>query len=213
MTRDAKWNLGLYALLTIPFLLNDFANINIKDFATWVAVDYGFAKALPLLVILVVCLSGRLSWADFGIARLPAILLVYYGLAMSVLGTLLDQYALPLFTILLPSSALGGIPAAPEGSFLGWFDLYFGLFLTGVVEELIFRGLAFTALTRAGLPTWAVFGLSSLVFGAIHWSLGLAAVASTGLIGAVFMVCMWRTRSVLPLIVAHFVVNYIFFGF
>lgn len=213
MTRDAKWNLGLYALLTLPFLLNDFANIFIKDFGAWVAVDYGFAKALPLLVILAVCLSGRLSWADFGMARLPVLMLVYYGLAMSVLGTLMDQYALPLFTLLLPSSALGGIPAAPEGSLLGWFDLYFGLFLTGVVEELIFRGLAFTALTRAGLPTWAVFGLSSLVFGAIHWSLGLAAVASTALIGALFMVCMWRTRSVLPLIVAHFVINFIFFGF
>ncbi|BBD08390.1 CPBP family intramembrane glutamic endopeptidase [Desulfovibrio ferrophilus] len=213
MARGAGWMLGLYAGLTIPFLLNDFANIYVKDFAAWVTIDYGFAKALPLLVIIAVCLSGRLAWADFGIARLPAILLIYYGLGMSVLGTLLDQYGLPLFTILLPSEGLGGIPSAPDGSVLGWVDLHFGLFMTGVLEELIFRGLAFTALTRAGLPTWVVFTVSSIVFGMIHWSLGVAAVATTGLIGAVFMVGMWRTGSVLPLIFAHFVVNYIFFGF
>jgi len=213
MTAKARWMLGLYAGLTLPFLFNDFANIYLKDFTLWVAVDYGLAKALPLAVLFAFVAGGRLTWSEIGVFRLPAALFVYYGLAMSVLGTLLDQYAPSLFALFLPSGSLGAIPNAPEGSLLGWFDLHAGLFVTGVVEEFVFRGLAFTALTRAGLPTWAVFLVSALVFGGIHWSLGLAAIAATGVIGAVFMVCMWRTGSVWPLIFAHFVVNYIFFGF
>lgn len=213
MRSGAGWMTGLYVVLTFPFLLNDFANIHITDFGAWVAVDYGFAKALPLAVIAWACLSGRTEWTDFGLKKVQPILFVYYGLAMSVLGTLLDQYASSFFALFLPSGSMGGIPAAPEGSALGWIDLHAGLFVTGAVEELIFRGLAFTALTRAGLPLWAVFVVSSLVFGLIHWSLGLAAIAATAVIGAVFMVGMWRTGSVLPLVFAHFVVNYIFFGF
>ena len=53
---------------------------------------------------------------------------------------------------------------------------------------------------------------SSFAFGLIHWSLGLSAVIHTAIIGAVFMACMWKTRSVLPTVVAHFCVNYVAFS-
>ena len=38
-------------VLTLPFLLNDFANIFVPDYRLWLAIDYGFVKALPLALI------------------------------------------------------------------------------------------------------------------------------------------------------------------
>ena len=43
----------------------------------------------------------------------------------------------------------------------------------------------------------------------IHWSWGSYAIINTSILGAVFMVCMWRTGNILPLIVAHLLINYI----
>jgi len=51
-----------------------------------------------------------------------------------------------------------------------------------------------------------------LAFGLIHWSLGLSAIVHTAIIGNVFMVCVWKTGSVLPTIIAHFWVNYVAFS-
>jgi len=212
MDTRAKRLLLLYAVLAVPFFLNDFANIYIKDFATWIAVDYTFVKALPLAVMFWAVSRGLVGWKEFGLRGLPPLLFIYYGLAMSVLGVLMDQYGYDFFVLFLPSESLGAIPETPQGNWLGWFDLHVGLFMVGVMEELVFRGLAFTALFSAGLNSFWTIMLSALVFGLIHWSLGPAAVAATGAIGVLFGVCLWRTGSVLPLILAHFVVDYVFFS-
>lgn len=213
MVINARRYVVLYAALAAPFFLNDFMNIYVSDYTTWIVLDYLFVKALPIAAIVWAVRSGVAKWREFGFKRLPILMFIYYGLGLSVIGTMMDQYGYDFFSLVLPSRSIGGIPAAPEGSALGWFDLHFGLFLVAVVEEMVFRGLAWTALRRAGLnAAWAVLA-SSVVFGLIHWSLGLAAVVSTGLIGAVFTVCVWRTGSILPLILAHFAVNYIYFGF
>jgi len=42
--------------------------------------------------------------------------------------------------------------------------------------------------------------------------LGLHAIVNTAIIGAVFMVVMWRTGSVVPTIISHFIVNYVSFS-
>lgn len=56
----------------------------------------------------------------------------------------------------------------------------------GVCEEFLYRGFAMAALTRAGLPVWAVVLISSVFFGLAHLYQGRGGLVSTLVIGAVF---------------------------
>jgi len=90
--------------------------------------------------------------------------------------------------------------------------LYFGLICVGLFEEIIFRGFAFTVFRNRIKSTLYFFLVTSIIFGLAHWSLGLHAIVNTAIIGAVFMITMWKIESVIPLITAHFITNYISFS-
>ncbi|MCF7764110.1 MAG: hypothetical protein K9N62_10590 [Verrucomicrobia bacterium] len=56
MNSDSKrtswqYDAAILAILTLPFLLNDFANIFVLDYRIWLGIDYVFVKALPLFLI------------------------------------------------------------------------------------------------------------------------------------------------------------------
>jgi len=201
----------ILGILTAPFLLNDFANIFVKDYRVWLAIDYIFVKAFPLAAIWFLLRAKKIACSDLGIKSVRVGRFIILTLAMTFLGIVLDQFGSRLFTMLLPDTRLGGMPAITN-PVLDQIDLYFGLSLVAVVEEVIFRGLYFTILLRHLPGVTAVFAVSSVIFGLIHWSLGLSAIVHTAIIGGVFMVCMWRTGSVLPTIIAHFLVNYLAFS-
>jgi CAAX protease family protein len=116
---------------------------------------------------------------------------------MTVLGIVLDRFGSRFFGSLLQDTRLGGIPPITN-PLVAQIDLYLGLVLVAVVEELIFRGLYFTILSRYFPSRIVVFGISALTFGLIHWSLGLNAIIHTALVGAVLMICIWKTGSALP---------------
>jgi len=201
----------ILGVLTLPFLLNDFANIFVKDYRVWLTIDYVFVKAFPLAVILYLLRTKRMSFSDFGIRRIRFGSFLTWTLAMTVLGIFIDQFGGRFFARLLPDTRMGGMPPITD-PLINQIDLYLGLALVGLVEEVIFRGLYFTVLSAHFRSGVVVFLLPTLVFGLIHWSLGVSAIAHTAIIGAVFMICMAKTGSVLPTIVAHFCVNYVAFS-
>jgi len=201
----------ILGVLTAPFLLNDFANIFVRDYRVWLTIDYIFVKAMPLAAILFFLRTKRISYSDLGIKSVRVGSFIILTLTMTFLGTILDQFGSRLLTMLLPDTRLGGMPTITN-PVLDRIDLYFGLFLVAILEEVIFRGLYFTILSRYLRGITALFVVSSLTFGLIHWSLGLSAIVHTAIIGGVFMVCMWRTGSVIPTIIAHFLVNYVAFS-
>ncbi|MGE0497944.1 MAG: CPBP family intramembrane glutamic endopeptidase [Ramlibacter sp.] len=202
---------GLFVLLASPFYLNDFANILVTDWRIWLAIDYVFVKLLPLAALCGLLVGRRLSPADLGLVwpgRGPFLVTL---MAMALVGTVIDQNAYAVLAGLPGYAALGGMPAIASPA---WdrFDLTVGLLLVALLEETIFRGLACAVLARYTTNrAWIALG-SAAAFGLIHWSLGLHAVLITGLIGLIFMGAYLRTRSVLPLVLAHFVVNFIDFA-
>src|SRR5207247_770966 len=137
----------IIGVLTLPFLLNDFANIFVRDYRVWLAIDYIFVKALPLAAIWFLLKTKRISYSDLGIKCVRVDSFIILTLTMTFLGTVLDQFGSRLFTMLLPDTRLGGMPTITN-PVLDRIDLYFGLFLVAVVEEVIFRGLYFTILSR-----------------------------------------------------------------
>jgi len=208
-TTESRPGLAALVVLAAPFYLNDFANIFVDDFALWLVIDYVLVKGFVLACAWGMLSRGVLSWPDLGFVKLKAKQFLAWTLAMTAVGLVLDQYAYD-YLAWLPSWKLGGYPGEP-GSWLYTFDLWFGLTLVAVTEEFVFRGLAWNAL-RPRLGLAATYLATSLAFGLIHWSLGLPAIISTALIGAAFMVCVQKTGSILPTLVAHFVVNLVYFG-
>jgi hypothetical protein len=196
------------AVLAAPFYINDFANIWITDFAAWLAIDY-LLKAFVLAAAGVMAARGILTRRDLGLVKVSPGSFIAWIAAMAAIGLVLDQYAYGLLEW-LPSWKLGGYPGEP-GTWLYAFDLWFGLALVAFTEELVFRGLAWNALRSRFSSTAAVYAAAALLFGLIHWSLGLPAIIVTALIGAAFMLCVHRTGSIWPVVVAHFVVNLVYF--
>lgn len=197
-----------FAVLAAPFYLNDFANIGVRDWRWWLAIDYVAVKLFPLAVIAWLIASRRMTLGEFGlVAQSGAAFLVTFSLA-ALVGTLIDQNAYALLAGMPGYSALGGMPAI-RSDFWNRFDLSFGLLFVGVLEELVFRAYACTVIRRYTDNPAAIVAISAIAFGLIHWSLGLNSVVVTAVIGAIFMAVYLRTRSVPALMLAHFAVNFI----
>jgi uncharacterized protein len=201
----------ILAVLTLPFLLNDFSNIFVRDYRLWLVIDYVFVKAFPIAVVIRLLRSKKLTFSDLGLRRIGVGRFLIWTIAMTFVGTILDQLGSRFLAQLLPDTRMGGMPPITN-PLVNQVDLYVGLAFVALVEEVVFRGLYFTALSAHLGNLAAVFLVSASAFGLIHWSLGISAVAHTAVIGAVFMVCLWRTGSAYPTIAAHFFVNYVAFS-
>ncbi|HIG56181.1 MAG TPA: CPBP family intramembrane metalloprotease [Candidatus Latescibacteria bacterium] len=198
-------------LLTSLFYLNDFSNMYVKSWRWWLFIDYVSVKLFPLLVVLWLTLSKKMRLSEFGLTMqtMPSFLVAF--LAVTLVGTAIDQNGYPLIANLPGYAALGGMPAITNPIW-DWIDLTFGLLMVGIFEELVFRGYMHTFLNRYTQSPFVIVIISSVAFGLIHWSLGLHAVLITSIIGAIFMITYLRTRSLPAIILAHFTINFIDFA-
>jgi membrane protease YdiL (CAAX protease family) len=90
------------------------------------------------------------------------------------------------------------------------FAPYCALAVTaGVCEEFLYRGFAMAALSRAGLATWMVVVLTSILFGFAHAYQGRGGMIGTGLLGLIFAVSRRFFSSLVPVMVWHAAVDVI----
>ncbi len=80
-----------------------------------------------------------------------------------------------------------------------------GVILAPIVEELLFRGLISTRLSR-GMPAWIVVLISAVGFGVMHGSLIQALYAS--LLGILLGVVFFRENSLIASVTLHFAFNF-----
>jgi membrane protease YdiL (CAAX protease family) len=86
--------------------------------------------------------------------------------------------------------------------------LFFVVAVTaGICEEFLYRGFAMAVFIRAGLPSWIVVVLSSLLFGLAHLYQGRSGLLGTSLLGAVLGAARWTWGSVIPVVVWHTAVD------
>ena len=198
-------------LLVSPFYLNDFASIFIKDWRLWLFIDYAGVKLFPFVVTLWLIRSKKMRLTEFGltIQSIPSFFIAF--VVVVLVGTVIDQNGYQLITKLPGYPPLGCMPAI-KSPVWDWIDLTLGLLLVGIFEELVFRGYMHTFISRFTKSSFAIVAISSVAFGLIHWSLGLHVVLITSIIGAVFMVVYMRTRSLPPVMLAHFAINFIDFA-
>ena len=198
-------DMGMLALLTAPFFLNDFIFLNIETAPQWLAADYG-SKILALIILFSVVPLRRAAASTI---KLKAPLKDAVTLALLCTGAVIfaDYFFRVLVPIEIDSLVLFRYPPLGPG-LLYWTDITFGLALTAVSEEFVFRGV-FAVVAARYLPgTAAMVLVAAIVFALIHWSHGLASMVVAGIAGVALMALYLRTGSVLPGIAAHYAINF-----
>jgi membrane protease YdiL (CAAX protease family) len=81
---------------------------------------------------------------------------------------------------------------------------FFALAVTaGVCEEFLYRGFAMAVFRRAGLPSWSVVVLSSILFGMAHLYQGRSGLFGTTLLGLLFGTARSILGSLAPVVAWH----------
>ena len=81
----------------------------------------------------------------------------------------------------------------------------------GITEEIIYRGFLIFVFSNLfpDLSIWAVIILSSLLFGLAHTYQGIAGVIRTTIVGIIFSCLYIGMGSIIPLIIIHFLIDYV----
>lgn len=172
--------------------------------------------ALPLLFAAMDG-GGIRSLGLAGSFRLRDLSIVVGLVLLHLVGSTLTSFYLTL------SGALdsGTLPATGVLDSFGTFALgpflliWVGLvFLSGMGEEMLFRGYLITRLERQGFSATASVLVSALLFGLVHWPgyglwLSLSKAFWFGIPAGLYFS---RRRSLWPLVAMHMVVNGVGFG-
>jgi membrane protease YdiL (CAAX protease family) len=200
-----------FALLVLPFYINDFSSIFIQDWRWWLGIDYVLVKLVPLAGAAWLIRTGQFSCQELGFRPQRVMTFIPWTIGLTMVCTLIDQNVYTLTSGMPGYPPLGGMPAITS-PFWNWIDLTLGLALVGLCEELVFRGYLHTIFRQMALSPGMIIVMSSTAFGLAHWCLGLPSVLITGLIGALLMIAYMRTGSLYAMMLAHFLVNFIDFS-
>ncbi len=203
-TRKVK-ELALLGLSAI-FLLNDYLFIAADGYITWLVIDYG-SRLLALGFILSLVRRRVSPWPEFGLAKMPFTQGLAWAALLTVTGILIDQVLWKYVERVVPATQLISAYPVITNHYVNAFDLTVGIALVAVSEELVFRGYFLTVVKNYVRNPAVLILLSAVVFGLIHWAMGLHAIVTTAIWGVLPMISLMRTGSVLPAIIAHYLTD------
>lgn len=79
----------------------------------------------------------------------------------------------------------------------------------GISEEIFYRGYLLERLESLSGSKWLAGAVSVAAFAGFHYSQGWPGIVIAGVLGAAMTALYWRKRALLPLIIAHFMVDFI----
>ncbi len=161
-----------------------------------------------LLVILIICLSLHLRRKnpidELGLRRVNSLRLPTFA----VFGVALNVFVSTTLSLLpLPESMIESFEkqySALDGNANIIIEILSIAVITGITEEIVFRGLVNSRLSR-GMNTVITVLLSSVLFGLAHGT-PIAIVYAT-LLGVVFSLMYYKFHSVIPSIICHVCFN------
>jgi membrane protease YdiL (CAAX protease family) len=169
---------------------------------------------LPALVLVAAIRLGGMAPAEYGLtARAPGPTALHAGLAWLaltvvyfVVGPFLAAGLVDLRAPTWPPIFDLGPYMPPSGPGRALTGVYLAV-AAGVVEELMFRGLAlaFASRLRSGrFVQLAIFHfVSTVLFAAGHWEQGFGGTVGAGAYGLAAGLIYLRLRALLPLVIAH----------
>ncbi|MGY4860012.1 CPBP family intramembrane glutamic endopeptidase [Cryobacterium sp. AP23] len=130
-------------------------------------------------------------------------------------GALLLIIGIPGLGLYLAGRALGftvAVVPSPLDTF--WWTvpiLVFSAVRSALSEELIVVGYLFTRLRELGWNTWTIIVSAALLRGSYHLYQGIGPFVGNALMGVVFGWCYLRWGRVMPLVIAHWVLDIVSF--
>lgn len=143
-------------------------------------------------------LDHRRPWQDLGIGAALALVIGLPGLGLYLVGHAMGITA----TV---------IPAALDAH---WWTIPILVLQAGknaVIEEVVVVGYLMTRLRGFGWPSWAVLGCSALLRGSYHLYQGFGPFLGNAVMGLVFGEWFRRRGRVMPLVVAHTLLDVVSF--
>jgi len=197
-------------ILSAIFLLNDFVFINIKSSILWFLVDYIF-RIIVIGVLILMIKKERLKIEDLGFIRIKIDKLVIWIISLSILSILLNNTLWRILYKILPKTQQMFFPSY-DNNLIKVFDLSIGIMLVAFTEEIVFRSCYLLILKDKIKSNILIIIISCIVFGMIHWSLGLHAIVAAAIWGIMPMVSLIATNSIWPAIVAHYLTDFVAFS-
>jgi membrane protease YdiL (CAAX protease family) len=206
----------------------------ILSFSIIISKKLEIRKVHQALILLPILRLVNLSMPIFFGANLYSFLFMYIPMTIPITIISIHQEIpkegkrdlLKKMGIYLPFALLSGLifaeteyliihtkPLIPDLSLINLLELsLIMIFVVGLIEELIFRGIIQTRLEELLGPAGGIL-LASLLFGIMHSSYGtLYEIAYTFLVGGILGYFFYRTKSLSLVVMIHGFINIFLFG-
>lgn len=195
-------------LAYLPYYLNDAANIWIADYTSWAIIDYAVRLAI-LGFLLFMLWRGNLTRDDL-MLKLPSIKQFAFWTGTTLAASMAFLYLTEfVFAPYYPKGSIGSVPI-DTASPMFLFDSTIGLVLVALSEEVVCRGLTLSVL-RERVSTPLLYIVSAGLFSFMHWSLSVHTLFDAFVYGVIFVPAALATRSIWPVVVVHFFVNFVLY--
>lgn len=195
----------LLALLLFCAVAKNVVNYRVHDYAAWLVRDWGLRVAAIYACLWLLHLDADAK-REAGLRPGPLANMAVAFLAFGLLDIIMTERLLPVLMDLLPGRMRIPLPDNPA---LLAMDIYLGLALVAVSEELAFRGVLVGLCRKHGLGWIPTFCITSLAFGLLHTSHGLLVMANAAMFGVLALGARRMGKSLLPPMALHYVHNVI----
>jgi uncharacterized protein len=193
-------SIAAVVLLFFPYAAKRLFELTHPGWVEWLAIDYG---ARTIMLAGAVVARPTIGWRRFATLTAAVASVVLF------MSLVLD----PVLSRAFRGTAVATVPLPwIENPAVYSADLLFGLWLVALSEELAFRWYAIRRLERLGYRPNAVILLSAVLFAAFHTTRGVQVVAFSFLLGVLFGFLYQRTGRLWPVVVGHYVVDFIAFS-
>ena len=192
----------------VPMVLSQIVRIYQTTAFGWIMCDY--AGRLGALAVLAAIPAARVvafrrealktSWRETTL-WIVAIVVVFPAFA---------PWLNLQLTLLVPGTRIGTY--YPPDGWLNIVDLTFGMALTAYHEETVFRRCAQAVFSAKWGNGAVIVLLTSLLFAAYHWTTGIGNIVPVFFFGIYMMLFLRRVGSLWPLVIAHFLVDFVQFS-
>lgn len=200
-----KKSIAIIALLAWPLYLNDLYLIvlgNMRLGLLW-TLDIVFFLLIPVTTLIILVRCGKISLREIGLASPPKPISIIAGLALCAVSVVLIEWTLrPWIEGLLPWELFAGYDFPTHQPLRGCLIAYAAL-SAGFLEEIVYRGVVISQLTKHGKSAGFAVVASCIIFAGIHWGEGIGKLIWTAVWAIVPAIWFVKTRTIWGPITCH----------
>lgn len=205
-----KWTLSIIILM-LPFYLNDFLYIPLKDSPEILyPLDHGLRAFVLILCFLLFGKAGLRLHSSLAPKEKKDLLID--TLIVPILFTAIYLFFNLIVQETVPNYFNFGFRwPRIENQVFRWLDLTLGLLFVSLTEELVFRRHVYAYFGYFFHSDIFANVMQAIFFGFIHWSSGFQNVFSAIIFGIMAGIFYDRKKYLLPVIIFHTLTNFMLF--